>query len=68
MISSVNIPLKTDVLGRKNAAHLLRRTTFNVTSQRIKQFSELTPQQAINKLFKNRNLHRNLPLDMYQVE
>lgn len=68
MISNINIPLKTDVLGKKNAAHLLRRSTFKVTSKRIKQFSNYTPQQAVNKLFKNRPLNRDLPLDMYQVE
>lgn len=41
---------KTTVLGRRLAAHLLRRTTYNLTKTRIDQFALLTPTQAISIL------------------
>lgn len=39
------------VLGRKNAAHLLRRATFGLTAQNLEQFSQLTVDQAMGILF-----------------
>lgn len=42
---------KTDVLGFANAAHLLRRTTFNPNKTLINQFSVLTASQAVNIIF-----------------
>ncbi|MDN5202001.1 DUF1800 domain-containing protein [Fulvivirgaceae bacterium BMA10] len=39
------------VLGRENAAHLLRRTTFGPTKQQINQFASLTADQALSQLF-----------------
>lgn len=38
-------------LGRKRAAHLLRRACFGGTKAEIDEFSSLTPQQAIEQLF-----------------
>ena len=46
-----SLNLKTDVLGFANAAHLLRRTTFNPNKTLINQLSILTPSQAVNLLF-----------------
>ena len=42
---------KDSVLGYDNAYHLLRRTTYNITKSRIKEFALLTPSQAIDVLF-----------------
>ena len=41
------------VLGKKRAAHLLRRATFGPTKAQIEQFANLTAQQAISQLFQN---------------
>jgi len=41
---------KTSVLGKRLAAHLLRRTCFNYTKQRVDQLATKTPQQAVNEL------------------
>ncbi len=41
---------KTDVLGRRLAAHLLRRTTYNVSKERIDEFALLTPDAAVDQL------------------
>jgi uncharacterized protein (DUF1800 family) len=41
------------VLGRKAAAHLLRRATFGANKQQIDQFSTLTATSAVNLLFQN---------------
>ncbi len=38
-------------LGRKHAAHLLKRATFGPTKQRIDQFSNMTAAQAVGQLF-----------------
>lgn len=38
-------------LGRKRAAHLLRRATFGATKAQIDAFAQLTPAQAVNLLF-----------------
>lgn len=45
-----SLPLFFDTLGRKKAAHLLRRTTFGATKQQIDEFALLTPQLAVQKL------------------
>ncbi len=39
------------VLGKRLAAHLLRRTTFQVTPARIADFATKTAEQAVNELF-----------------
>ncbi len=44
---------KTDVLGRRLAAHLLRRTTFNISKARIDTFADLTPDAAVDLLIDN---------------
>jgi len=41
----------TEVLGRRNAKHLLSRTTFNITKTRIDSFATKTPQEALSMLF-----------------
>lgn len=43
-------------LGRRGAAHLLRRATFGPTIQQIKTFSGLTAAQAIQQLY-----HQTIP-------
>jgi uncharacterized protein (DUF1800 family) len=43
-------------LGVKRAAHLLRRATFGATKAQIDVFAQLTPAQAIQRLF-----HQTLP-------
>ena len=42
---------KTNILGFSNAYHLLRRTTYNVTKEKIVEFSTKTPLEAITTLF-----------------
>jgi uncharacterized protein (DUF1800 family) len=42
---------KTDVLGFANAAHLLRRTTYNPNKTQINQFATMTAEQAVDLLF-----------------
>lgn len=39
------------LLGKKRAAHLLRRTTFKVNPTRINEFAGMTAEQAVNQLF-----------------
>ena len=41
---------KTNKLGKRLAAHLLRRTTFYITPARITQFADMTPAQALAEL------------------
>ncbi len=41
---------KTGVLGRRLAAHLLRRTTYNITKARIDDFATKTVTQALDAL------------------
>ena len=41
---------KTGVLGKRLAAHLLRRTTYNVSKARILEFAEMEVQEALDKL------------------
>jgi len=41
----------TGPLGKKRAAHLLRRTCFGGTVQEVNTFANLTPSEAIEKLF-----------------
>lgn len=38
------------VLGRRRAAHLLRRTSFRYTRERVDQFSAQTPSKALDEL------------------
>ncbi|MGB0870946.1 MAG: DUF1800 family protein [Flavobacteriales bacterium] len=63
MISNQIIELKTNVLGRRLASHLLRRTTFNITHERISLFSNFTPSQAVAHLFASNEYFREYPLD-----
>ena len=41
---------KTDKLGKRLAAHLLRRSTFFITPGRILEFADKTPDQAVSEL------------------
>lgn len=41
------IAVKTSPLGKRLAAHLLRRTTYNYNKQRIEEFALKTPQEAL---------------------
>ena len=50
-------------LGRKRAAHLLRRATYGPDRNQIDQFSGLTAQQAVNLLFDNTLPDPPLPVD-----
>ena len=43
-------------LGVKNAAHLLRRTTFGPTAAQIDSFSTLTPAEALVTLFEDEDV------------
>ncbi len=52
-----------DILGRKKAAHLLRRMTFGATKQEVDAFAQYTPQQAVAKLLKDPNLEFPPPKD-----
>lgn len=46
-----DLDLKTGVLGKRLAFHLLRRATFKYDLDRIKEFALLTPDQAVDALF-----------------
>ncbi|MDF9797657.1 uncharacterized protein (DUF1800 family) [Catalinimonas alkaloidigena] len=52
-----------DTLGRKKAAHLLRRLTFGASKQEIDTFAKYTPQQAVEKLLKNPETDYSPPID-----
>jgi len=49
-------------LGLYNANHLLRRTSYLVTQERIEKFASLTAEQAFSELFRNRSLIDPEPL------
>lgn len=58
------LPLLTETLGAKRAAHLLHRATFGPTLQEIDNFATLTPALAIQKLFQQPLPDPVLPLDV----
>ncbi len=53
----------TGILGRKRAAHLLRRATFGGTKADIDTFATLTATEAVSRLFDNTLEDVPLPLD-----
>jgi len=53
----------TGTLGVKRAAHLLRRCTFGATKNDIDTFAALTPQQAVQQLFRQTLPDAPLPLN-----
>ena len=53
----------TQALGLRNAKHLLRRTSFNYTKETLLEFSNLTPEQAFNKLIATQNTKLSEPYD-----
>ncbi len=50
-------------LGIKRAAHLLRRVTFGADKNEIREFSLLTPQEAITRIFNQNIPDAPLPID-----
>ena len=53
----------TNILGVKNAKHLLRRTSFVYTKTLIDQYSVLTPNQALDLLLTTSPLSVEFPYD-----
>lgn len=53
----------TGTLGRKKAAHLLRRATFGANKANIDLFAGMTPQQAVPSLFLDTLPDPPLPVD-----
>ncbi|CAL2106541.1 conserved hypothetical protein [Tenacibaculum sp. 190524A02b] len=51
------------VLGLRYAKHFLRRTSFNYSSEKIKAFALLTPEEAFNQLITDQNNTWNEPYD-----
>jgi uncharacterized protein (DUF1800 family) len=52
-----------DILGFNRAAHLLRRTVFGASPETIRTFAILTPQQAMEQLFREGIESPTLPID-----
>jgi uncharacterized protein (DUF1800 family) len=50
-------------LGKKRAAHLLRRATFGTNKSKIDEMAAMTPQQALTILFNNSIPDPSLPID-----
>lgn len=46
----------SEVLGKRLAAHLLRRATYHINPRRVEAFAEMTPNQAVNQLFQMSSL------------
>lgn len=59
-----SIAPKTNVLGRRLAAHLLRRTTYCYTIKQVKEFQNLTPSAALQRLLKPPTLTIDEPRDL----
>ncbi|MEM9328813.1 MAG: DUF1800 family protein [Bacteroidota bacterium] len=53
----------TETLGKKRAAHLLRRACSGASIAQIDEFANLTPQQAVQRLFDNDLPTPPLPID-----
>ncbi|CAL2090887.1 DUF1800 family protein [Tenacibaculum sp. 190524A05c] len=53
----------TQALGLRNAKHLLRRTSFNYTKETLLEFSNLTPEQAFDKLITTQSTKLSEPYD-----
>lgn len=51
------------VLGLRYAKHFLRRASFNYSSEKIKAFALLTPEQAFNQLITDQNNTWSEPYD-----
>ena len=62
------LELYTEPLGTRLAAHLLRRTSYHVTKDRIDLLATMTPAQAVNDLFDIRPLTREEPLDHVSMD
>lgn len=54
---------KTGVLGKRLAAHLLRRATFRPTQENIDIYANLTVDQAVSRLFEIQPLFLEKPID-----
>jgi len=44
---------KIGILGKRLAAHLLRRTTYNVSKARINEYAEMEAREAVDKLLRH---------------
>lgn len=53
----------TSILGKKRAAHLLRRTCYGATPAQVGEFASLTPQEAVARLFLSDLPVPPLPID-----
>ena len=49
-------------LGHRLAKHLLRRATFNISKERIEEFSNYTVDQAISQLLSPSEKYLNQPI------
>lgn len=58
-----SLDLYTSVLGNRLAAHLLKRTTYRPTRERILYYASLTPQQAVDELFNFQEHQLSEPYD-----
>ena len=57
----------TEVLGIKNAKHLLRRANYVYTKNLIEQYSSLTPNQALDVLLLTSPLSIEFPYDPFPI-
>ena len=59
-----NLSTYSNVLGRRLAAHLLRRTTYHYTIKQVKIIASLTPAEALKLLLVPAKLTINEPLSL----
>lgn len=59
----MSLSLLTEPLGRKRAAHLLRRTCFGASIADIDIFAQLTPSEAFARLYDTTLPDPDLPID-----
>ena len=57
------LDLYTGILGKRLAAHLLRRSTYCFTRERVLAFASKTPAQAVAELMANPPLGLSQPID-----
>lgn len=58
-----SLAVKTGVLGKRLAAHLLRRTTYCPSQEHIDTFKNMTATQAVNELVNLKSLTMEQPVD-----
>lgn len=57
-----NLSLRNGALGKQNATHLLRRTTYKPSKSLITNFENLSTQDAVDTLFLNQSFTIQAPL------